>query len=230
MYLEFTKNLYPISVPETIRLIHDPEKTRQWLIEKILQALKKRLNSLETDTLKLQVSNLQYKIPKNFKDPYILTRAIMKQKSLLIPVKGEVSLIDKTTNKVIDKKDLVLCHIPYITPRNTIILDGVEYSIQNQLRLKPGLYTRFRYTGEPELFINVPAQTKLAGRIIFQPQTGQFIYRIGTQNFHLYSILHDLGISDETLAKYWGKEIVEMNRKEYSPTESKAFYNFLTEK
>ena len=48
--------------------------------------------------------------------------------------------------------------------------------------------------------------------MVLTPSTGIFQFRRGTTNAPAYTVLHDFGVSDETMKKAWGAELFETNR------------------
>lgn len=127
------------------------------------------------------------------------------------PLYGTFSLIDNATNKVVDKiKDKKIGNIPLLTNRFSVILKkGAEYQTINQLRLKPGIYTRMQANGEFESRFNLEKGFNF--RLYLDPDKGVFYLNLGNQNYKLYLILHALGVSDPELKKAWGSKIYELN-------------------
>jgi len=133
-----------------------------------------------------------------------------------VPLKGTIDLIHKASGNVVESKKLTIAQIPYITERNTAIYNGSEYESINQMRLLPGIYARIRQDGIAEAHINPAPRTGVAGRILFLPDRQIFVLMIQNTQVHLYSILHDLGISDKVILEAWGNEIYNKNRAGYS--------------
>lgn len=202
-----------LPIPEDARGFYDPDKLRDWLFENTKKAFEQKLNKLETDDLKVRVSNVRYE-PKKFSIAE-QKKSILEKKDVTVPLKANIELIDKNKNQVLDKKDVTLAHVPHITERNTVIYNGSEYIPIHQIRLQPGTYSRIRQTGEAEAFLNVRPGTGINSRILFNPETQLFTYLIGTTTYHLYSLLRDLGISDNDIEKSWGKEIYMKNKQKY---------------
>jgi len=133
-------------------------------------------------------------------------RAIITNSTLARDLYGTIRIT--TPSGVIEKRTL-LAKVPYLTDRGVFVIGGVEYSITNQQRLKPGVYVRFRQTGEPEAFINLPAGK--THRYVLDPTTGIFYIQAGQAKFRLYPILRAIGVTDEELRQAWGADLLARN-------------------
>ncbi len=205
------------------RSFFDPEKTRNWVFENAKNAFEKKLNTLETDKFKLVVKNLS--IPDKKFSLKEQKQALLEKRDLSLPLKGEIQLIDKETGELKQKKKLLLANIPYITERNTTIVNGSEYITINQQRLKPGVYTRIKESGEAEGHVNVLPGSGMGGKLIFYPDTALFVYYVGTTQIKLYGLLKDLGVSDGEIRAAWGTEIFNKNKAAYDGNEVDKFYS-----
>jgi len=152
--------------------------------------------------------------------------AILARKDLTVPLRADFHLRDKASGELVDyKKNLIVAHIPYITDRNTAIYNGSEYISVNQQRLKPGIYTRIRDTGEAEAHVNVAPGTGLGGKVLFLPDKALFVYQLGSTQIKLYGLLIALGVSDSEIKKSWGPEVYLKNKQAYTGDEVDKFYN-----
>jgi DNA-directed RNA polymerase beta subunit len=218
------KDLYDLPLPSDTRGFFDPEKTSAWLKEYAVQSFDKALNKIETPDYKLKVTDVKLMEPEH---PFSLKEqkhAILERRDLTLPIKGVFQLIDKRSGNVVDEKKTTIAHIPFVTERNTVILNGSEYITAHQQRLKPGIFTRIKESGEAEAHVNVLPGTGVGGKIIFYPEKAIFVYRISTTEIKLYGLLHDLGVSDNDLLKAWGKEIFDKNKATYEGNEVDKFY------
>lgn len=209
----FADPVADLPIPKDARAFFDPEKLRSWVFEGAKESFEKQLNKLETPDLKVNVKNLSYSQKNTSMGEQ--KKAILERRDLTVPLKGTVELIDKKTNKVLDSKETILAHIPYVTERNTSIFNGSEYISTNQLRLKPGVFSRIRKSGEAESLFNVASSVKINMRVIFNPKTEVFQLVVGTTKAHLYSVLRDFGIEDSAMRKAWGDEIYNKNKQGY---------------
>lgn len=198
-------------VPEgvTLREFDDTKAARQGIYDGTLSALSKRF-PLENKSYRLELSNVRLTGPQDFtlaqqKD------ALIGNKPLHTPVSGHFRLIRKSDNTIVDEKDEVVMHVPYYTDRGTIINNGSEYTVANQLRLKPGVYTRVRRSGDVETQFNVAPGSGRGFRLRMEPSSGVVTVNVGTANMPIYPILRSLGVTDQQMIKAWGAEVASAN-------------------
>ena len=67
--------------------------------------------------------------------------------------------------KTLEKSRIRLLSLPRLTNRNTLIYNGNEYNVANQIRLKPGVYTNTGDDGVTRSQFNV-GKYKVKGRIL----------------------------------------------------------------
>ena len=193
----------------------DFKKVRQSLEEKITSSIEKSF-PLDYGGVRLELKNVKY-------DAKPFTRkeqkeARLKDKYLSKPLKGDLYLYDSKTNQLLDKlPNKTLINIPYYTDRGTFIHGGNEYTTLKQSRLRPGIYSRKKANGELEAQFNIKRGTGNGYRITFDPTSSIYRLNIGQSNVSLYTILHDLGVEDDTLREAWGDDIFEVNKKKYDP-------------
>ena len=164
--------------------------------------------------VRVELDNVRYEGPEDFnlkeqKD------AILYDKFLTRRLRGTMRMFDEETGDQIDETDMSLARVPWLTQRNTFIHGGNEYSTIMQSRLLPGVYTRRQANGHLETQFNVRPGTGKGFRVGFEPDTAQYRLRISQANLHLYSLLKDMGTSDEDLKKRWGEDIWAANAAKY---------------
>ena len=218
-------HLYNLPLPDHVRGWFDPIKTRKWVNETAKDSYQKVLNNLESPAYKLKVTNVELHEPKKPFSYAEQNQALMKKEDLTIPLRGTFELIDKKTGNVLDKKTTTIAHIPWITERNTSIIHGSEYILSGQQRLKSGVYSRIKESGEAEAHVNVIPGSGMGGKVIFNPERALFVYQVGTTQIKLYGLLHDLGVSDSEMEAAWGKEIFLKNKQEYTGNEVEKMYD-----
>jgi DNA-directed RNA polymerase subunit beta' len=132
-------------------------------------------------------------------------------KTWQIPVYASFRLRDNKTNMIVDEvKDMKIANIPKLTDRFSMIIGGNEYTTINQFRLKSGVYARQKENGEMESFFNLAVGYNF--KMELDPAESVFYIYVAKQRFHLYTLLHALGITDTEMAKYWGQEIADKNK------------------
>lgn len=137
--------------------------------------------------------------------------AILDRQTLDWPLYGTWRLRDKATGNVLSEQRKVIARVPYMTPRGTFILRGNEYTLSNQQRLRPGIYSRKKDNGELEAHVNLMPGTGASFRVYMEPETGLFKLKIGQANVPAYPILRALGATDEEMTKAWGPDILAAN-------------------
>lgn len=218
-------NIFDLPVPAHTRSWFDPAKTREWVFDNAVESFKKALNRIETNEFKLEASNFQLDRPErpfSFKQQ---KQAVLNKTDLTVPLRATVKMISKKTGAVVDEKKTVIAHIPYVTERNTTIINGSEYVTSAQQRLKPGVYTRIKESGEAEAHVNVLPGSGMGGKIIFYPDRALFVYMVGTTQIKLYGLLKELGVSDSQLEAAWGKEILLKNKQLHDGNEVDKLYS-----
>lgn len=143
-------------------------------------------------------------------------QAILKKEYLTRPLKATLVLRDKETGDELDRRDdVTLMKVPYYTDDGVFIHNGNNYTGIMQSRMMPGAYTRVQNNGVLETQINTRVGTGKAFRVALDPSKAQFRFRVKGSDLHLYSLLKDMGVSDEDMKDAWGEEIFEMNKLKY---------------
>ena len=132
-----------------------------------------------------------------------------------VPVYASFKLIMNADNKTIDQnKKIRLFLLPKPTgSRFSYIVNGSEYQVSNQLRLKPGVYTVRRDAGDLKTQVNLAKGKNFD--LIFDEASGVFkIHNVAGSSAYipLYPILAHLGVSHDLIARYWGARIADANR------------------
>jgi len=138
--------------------------------------------------------------------------AKLKSKDLVSPIKATLVLRDKNTGDIIDRRKVSLIDQPVMTNRGSFIYGGNDYHVVNQLRLKPGVYTRVKDNGEVESFFNLSKGGSSGMSMWMNPESGKINFKIGGKNPSLYSIMKALGVSDKEIESKWGKDLFELNK------------------
>lgn len=136
--------------------------------------------------------------------------AILRGKTLQEALKGDIILKDAAGKIVEQQKNITIAQIPYFTPRHTFIVDGNEYVVANQRRVRPGVYTRVRGNEELEATFNLSKGSNF--RINMDPEKGHLYMEHGTSRIPLYAALRGLGVSDTELKSHWGSGVVDANK------------------
>lgn len=204
------KKIEPILVDAPVR--------RERIREKAVRALSQSF-PFEGNRYRVEVDNVHVKpadvTPSQYKD------ALLKASSLSEPIRGDIRITDKATGKVLDqKKKATLLQLPYLTDHHTFIVRGNAYNVANQLRMKPGVYTRKRRNEELEASFNLSKGANF--RVSMEPETGRFNMEYGSSKIPLYAVLRKMGVSDTELKRTWNPQLVENNMKASKGKEDRA--------
>lgn len=202
-------------VPEGVSLFdpHDYGAQRTQMFEYAKEALSSRFPKSHNG-VRLELHNLDYKDPEHI-SLADQRKALLSDKYLVRRLRGTIRLVDESTGDVLDEKEQTLMRVPYLTDRGTYIHGGNEYSSIMQARLLPGAYTRRQTNEGLETQFNPRVGTGRQFRISLDPETSQYKMRVGQAQLHLYSLLKDLGTTDEDLEGRWGPEVLTANAAKY---------------
>jgi len=191
-------------------------------------------NALDEASNYVPVSNQKYVLEladAAYEGPETFTksdekRAILEGGSLGRRLRGTWRLrTNDDVGQVIDEKRTTLASIPHMTPRGTFIIKGNEYGLSHQMRLRPGIFTRIKESGELESHVNV---ARGAGhRYFLDPETGIFRIQFGQARMPLMPVLKALGATDRDLRAAWGNELFVANAQKSDPGTIKKLYKKL---
>ncbi|MCK5844607.1 MAG: hypothetical protein KAG97_07870, partial [Victivallales bacterium] len=133
------------------------------------------------------------------------------------PVRATLVLKDKDGKVVERVPKMNLLQLPYYTDHGTFVIDGSSYTVSNQLRMKPGVYTRKRKNEELEASFNLSKGDNF--RLSMDPEKGHFKVEYGATKIPLYPILKGLGVSDGEMSKHWNQDLMRENKKAFERKE-----------
>lgn len=133
-------------------------------------------------------------------------RARLRNRTWSQGIYGDFDLVDNETGSVVDSATNVkVAAVPKITRRYSYIVDGTEYQVDNQWRLKSGVYARRKANGQLESQFNLSEGRGF--RLGFDPGKKRFSMGYKSANVQLLPVLQALGIKDETIREAWGPEL-----------------------
>ena len=191
-------------------VLTDAESRRTQIRSKALEALRAAF-PLPLRDKKIEVTDL--KVHHKDYGPNDQKQALLSGGSLFEPVKGTVILRGADGKEMEKVKNFTLLNLPFFTGRHTFILDGNEYNVSNQLRLKPGVYTRRRGNEELEAAFNLSKGANF--RLSLDPAQGHPYIEYGTTAIPLYSVLRKLGVPHGDIATAWGSDVAGHNEKAF---------------
>lgn len=206
-------------------IVTDPTKIRSAIQDNVKLAIASKF-PLDTPMYSVSVSNLAFKA---------VEMSHNKQKTVLMmkgnssdALYGDVEVTDKTTGAKIEVKAHRLLNVPYYTNRYTMIVDGNEYAVVNQMRTKPGVYTRKRGNDEIESSFNLAKGANF--RLIMDPATGIFKVSIANATIQAYSMLKILGVTSQDVKAAIGDELALKNEAQATKSQLERARNTLYEK
>lgn len=200
----------PAPVGPPGRRIDDVAATRTAIYDSVLSAFRGLAPATNT-RFSLRLDNLDYEDPddvplKKQKD------AILRGQTLARRIRGDWVLADADGNEV-ERKRTTVAQVPHLTQRGTYIVNGSEYTLANQMRLRPGVFTRQKENGELESHLNVLPGQGMSHRYSLDPETGMFRAQFGQAKLPLLPILRAAGATDDELKDAWGGELLAANLK-----------------
>lgn len=148
--------------------------------------------------------------------------ALLTGGTLEEPVKGTLVLRDANGTVLDEAKNFTLAHLPYFTERHTLINQGNEYQVANQLRRKPGVYTQRSENGTLHTTFNLAKGKNL--ELGLNPEKGTFyVTPSGTTTaIPLYPVLRALGVDHGDIAKRLGAGVADANAAAYGHRQETA--------
>lgn len=219
-------------MPTPVANLHRIFSSNREISQRVDQSLVNGLKSqfpIEGKNFTLIAENIRAE-PKDFNHEHEKD-AILQSKSLTYPIKADLKLIDKSTGQVVShQKDFSLMDAFHITDKHTLLYKGNNYTVANQLQLRPGVYTRARETGELESHVNTATGRSFA--ITLDPQTGLFYIQIQSSSIPAAPVLTRVfGIGPKEVSTYIPGEVWMDNLKAVAGKEGKYIsdlYNRLT--
>ncbi len=196
--------------PERTFRLDDYGAMRTLLFDNVKNAVQKRF-PLQNNRYSLSVEDLDYDDPEDI--------GVDEQKDLLLSgrsnerrLRGSWVLRDAGTGKVVSKgRRMTIMKVPRLSDRGTFIRNGKEFCIGSIMRMEPGVYCK---KGPDELTaqFNIKQGTGGGFNMVMNPGTGVFRIRRGTTNAPAYTVLRDMGVTDEQMKEAWGEELYIANR------------------
>lgn len=193
-------------------------------IEKKLNQTFDNMFPIESSERELRVNEVTVKDTDKIYDFKKHKDTKLKNRTLTTPVEAEFELVDTIENKTIDKDTIKIIRLPIMSPRGSFVIDGNEYQVTHQLRLKAGVYTQKKKDGTIESQVNI--RNLVPFKVQLDPETGFFELEVGSSHIGMYSFLSALGIKDDKIAEHIGQDLLEDNRTEYEGDEDRALKFF----
>lgn len=169
----------------------------------------------------LELKSIQIKDNLNSDDLRSQKKAKINGRTWAVPVEATVLLKDVTTGKAVDEQTMRLFNLPKTTSRHSQIVDGQEYQVDNQWRLKSGIYARVKDNGELESAFNLAKGRGFS--VGFDPKERNFNVKYGTSHIPLQPLLREMGVPQAEIEQKWGKQITEANAQDSEKAVMKFF-------
>jgi DNA-directed RNA polymerase subunit beta len=205
------------------RIFSSPAEITKRVDEALVNGLAKQF-PIESRNYRVEISNVR---PEHTEVTNADEKeAILRSKSLTYPIKADVKLIDKNTGLVVDEsKGYNLMDSFHLTGKHTLVYKGSNYSVSNQLQLRPGVYTRSKETGELESHFNTGTGRSFS--ITLEPQSGLFYVNIGSSSIPIAPLLTTVfGIGPKEVGAYIPPQVWEDNLKATAGKEAKIVGDF----
>lgn len=202
------------ATPE-LRAFGDPSATRRLIYDNVLKAAQ-GFQPLANQRYTLALQDVHYADPDE--DSIARRkRAILTGDTLGRRLRGTWVLQDNATGQPVAKKKTLLATIPHMTSGGTFVLRGNEYTMANQLRLRPGVFTRVKENGELEAHVNVLPGKGVSHRLFLDPTSGVFRIQLGQAQIPLLPVLRAMGVTDSQLREAWGNDLTAVNMEKNDP-------------
>lgn len=148
----------------------------------------------------VEASNIQIKWDGEL--PGLRVHQVARQNgaSVTAPITGDI-VLKRDGKKVQSLRNFKLGELPILTQLGTFMVNGGDYFTPNQLRLKPGAYTREMANGQLETFINLRGRPV---RLWMEPDKGVLKLGYGSSNVDFVPIMQAIGVSDADLVQAFG--------------------------
>lgn len=198
-------------------------KDNDELMKRFAARVQDIFGNVQNSDRKLVVDSVTYGKPNYDPEDYgALHNAIVHKKTVGVPYYINARLIEKDTGKVIDKTKMRLGLLPVQTKMNTFIVNGSNYNVPLQFRLKAGAYPRISDTGEVETFHNVYGGVPMRTQIDAKNKTLSLNIRQGS--VPMIGVLKILGATEKEMVKAMGRELYNINNKgDYDAMVKKAY-------
>lgn len=196
------------------------DEHNQAILNKLKETISKEYGTIESNKNILKIENIRYgQIPSP--DDYAKQKSTLDQKKTFgVEYFALCKLIDKATNKILDQGEINLGIIPTSTNRHSFIINGREYIVHNQTRLRSGIYTKFDRNENPVVDFNLEKGKNFS--LILLPAKQEIQVEIGSSHINLYTFAHDIfNIELSELKNILGDTLHSANLQKYQQNREK---------
>lgn len=173
----------------------------------------------------LTLENIIMEDPKNTSSKaYIDTKN--KNGSMIIKIFADIIEVDSDKNKIKTVKEKVLLgSIPYRTQFGTYMLNN-DYSIVNQLRNKPGVYSSVSSSGDVNSAFQFSKGRSF--KIVLSPKSKKIAMSVGMESVPLRPLLRIFGFNDYDLQETYGDYLRYNEKEDWNAFYEKMKKNFFS--
>lgn len=129
--------------------------------------------------------------------------AKVKEKTFATNLRADIEMLDEDGKVMDSKTNYLVLKLPHLTARNSFIVNGTEVQVVNQLRWRPGIYTRI----DPQGLVETTLNTSAAGsyKVLLDRKSGLLRFKVGTdKKVPIYSVLRMLQANDVQIRRLLG--------------------------
>ncbi len=208
--------------PGNFRRFGDAAGTRARIFDNALKAAQE-IEEVSNPRHSLTISDAHWTGPETYSIAD-QKQALLSRGTLARRLMGTVTLRDAEGHPIGARK-IGLAKVPYLTDRGTFIMNGNEYTMAHQMRLRPGVFTRRKQNGELESHVNV--SKGYGHRIFLDPESGIFRIQMGQAKIPLLPLLRTMGVPDRAVREAWGNELASINMEKADPNAIGKLYKKL---
>lgn len=201
----------------------DSTATRRLIFDNVLSAAKS-IKPLENTRHRLELQNVEYAGPEQYSIAE-RKKALLEGRTLSRRLRGSWVLYDKNSGDELDRRDMTVANVPYLTDGGTFVHNGSEYVVGQQLRLRPGIFTRVKDNGEIESHINILPGKGRSHRYFLDPEKGVFYATVGQAKIPLAGLMRVMGATDQQLRDAWGANLFATNARLDTDANIDKFYD-----
>jgi DNA-directed RNA polymerase subunit beta len=207
--------IQPATAGPAMRDFADVPAMRRSIYDGVLNAAR-GIQPVQNTRHTLQLSDVDWADPEDVKKKD-RKRAILRGETLGRRLRGTWRLVDNATGATIDERKTTLATVPVMTDGGTFVLNGTEYTLANQMRLRPGIFTRHKHNGEVESHVNILPGKGVSHRYTLDPEKSTFKIGFGQAQLPLLPVLRAMGATEMQLREAWGDDVLGANLKSDDP-------------
>ncbi len=198
----------PPAAPVTMRDFGDAPALRSAIYDRVLEAAR-TVQPESNPSHSIELRDVDWHDPPDI--PLAEhKKAILEGRSLTRRLKGTWVLKD-AAGEPIATRTTTIAHVPHLTRHGTFVINGSEYTLGNQLRLRSGVFTRQKDNGEIEAHVAALPGKGVSHRHFLEPDTGIFKFQLGQSSMPTFTLLKAMGASDQEIRDAWGNDLAASN-------------------